>query len=92
MKTFLLYRPNSEHERQALDYMRDFAMQTGKRLPVMNPDSPQGVELCRLYDIVAFPAILVTNDQGVLQNVWAGGQLPSYSEVSYYVQDNGEPV
>lgn len=86
MKTVLLYRPDSPHERQALDYMRDFAMQTGKTLPALNPDSPEGAQLCQLYDIVQYPAILVTDDTGHLQNLWLGDNLPSFGEIGYYVE------
>ncbi len=85
MKAYIFYRPNSENERQALDYVRDFAMQTGKNLPAIDPDSSQGVEMCRLYEIMQFPAILTVDDQGHVQNLWIGEHLPSYSELSYYV-------
>lgn len=81
----MLYRPNSEHERQALDYIRDLAMQTGKKLATVDPDSPEGVEICRLYDIVQFPAIIATDDEGHVQNTWVGEHLPTYSELSYYI-------
>ena len=87
MKTVLLYRPNSAHERQALDYMRDFTAQTGKTLPTLDPDTPAGTDLCRMYDIMQFPAILVTDDDGAMQNLWSGEILPSFSEVSYYIQE-----
>jgi hypothetical protein len=86
MKTLLLYRPNSEHERQALDYLRDFTMQTGKTLPTLDPDSREGVEMCRLYDIMEFPAIIALDGEGHVQGVWTG-TLPTYGEVSYYVTD-----
>lgn len=85
MKTLLLYRPNSEHERLATDYIRDFKMQTGRDLETLDVDSPEGIELCKLYDIMQFPAVLVTNDDGHVQNLWMGELLPRISEVSYYV-------
>lgn len=83
----MLYRPNSEHERRALDYLRDFAAQTGKTLPTLDPDSREGVELCRLYEIMQFPAIIATDNEGHMQNLWTGDQLPTYGEVSYYVPE-----
>lgn len=84
----LIYRPHSEQERPALNYLRDFAAQTGKALPTLDPDSPQGADLCQLYDIMQFPAILVTDNEGHMQNIWTGGQLPTYSELSYYVEES----
>lgn len=86
MKTQLFYRPNSEHERLVIDYLRDFKMQTGKELPTVDVDSREGVELCRLYDIMQYPAIVVTDDEGKVQNIWVGESLPRIGEVSYYVQ------
>lgn len=86
MKALLFYRPNSEHERQVLDYLRDFKMQTGKDLPTMDADSPEGSRLCELYDIVQYPTIIATDDDGHMQTMWAGEVLPTIGEVSYYVQ------
>lgn len=86
MKTQLFYRPNSDHERQVIDYLRDFKMQTGKELLTVNVDSREGIELCRLYDIMQYPAIVVTDDSGKIINIWSGGLLPRIGEVSYYVQ------
>lgn len=85
MKGYIFYRPNTEHERKALDYIRDFAMQTGKTLPAINPDTRHGAEMAALYGIMEYPAILTINDQGILQNLWIGSQLPSFSELSYYI-------
>jgi hypothetical protein len=87
MKTVLIYRPNSEHERQALDYLHDFTAQTGKTLSTLNPDSPEGVDICRLYDIMQFPALLATDNEGHVQNIWLAGNLPTFSEASYYVEE-----
>jgi hypothetical protein len=85
MKTLLLYRPNSEHERMVLDYLRDFKMQTGHDLETIDVDTPQGIELCQLYGIMEYPAVLVRNDDGHVQNVWMGTTLPRIGEVAYYV-------
>lgn len=86
MKTILLYRPNSDHERIVLDYLRDFKMQTGKDLLTMDVDSPEGAEICKLYDIMQYPAILVTDNDGKFLNSWIGDTLPQIGEVSYYVE------
>lgn len=88
MKTLLLYRPNSEHERQALNYLRDFAAQTGKTLPTLDPDTPEGADICQLYDILQFPAILATDNEGHVQNMWYSEHLPTFSELSYFVDES----
>lgn len=91
MKTLLLYRPNSPDERRALDYQRDFTGYTGKTLSTLDPDTREGAETCRLYDIVQFPTILVTDNDGRMQNLWVAEQLPTFSELSYYVEDKPAP-
>ena len=83
----MLYRPNSEHATTVESYLRDFRSRTGKDIATMDVDSPEGSELCRLYEIVQYPAILVTDDEGRMQNLWVGENLPTISEVSYYVAD-----
>jgi hypothetical protein len=89
MKTLILYRPNSDHERIVLDYLRDFKMQTGKEIPTMNVDSPEGIQLCEVYAIVEYPAVLVTDNDGHVQNIWTGTLLPRIGELSYYIDDTG---
>jgi hypothetical protein len=85
MKVLILYRPNSDHERMVLDYLRDIKMQTGKDIPTLDVDTPEGIEKCRLYGIMEYPAILATDDEGHIQNIWTGTTLPRISEVTYYV-------
>lgn len=86
MKTVLLYRPNSEHATMVESYLRDFHAQTGKELPIMDIDSAEGMEICRLYDIVQYPTIIATDQDGHVQNIWSGDPLPLINEVSYYVR------
>lgn len=87
MKTIMMYRPNSEHERRALDYLRDFAAQTGKKLETIDPDSREGADMSRLYEVMQFPTIIATDNEGHVQNVWPPDRLPTYSELSYYVPE-----
>lgn len=84
----MLYRPNSEHSTAVEAYLRDFKVQTDKELPVMDVDSVEGAEMCKLYQIMEYPAILVTDDDGRQQNLWTGQNLPRFNEVSYYVPES----
>ena len=92
MKTVLLHRPNSDHERVVIDYLRDFHRQTGKELEAIDVDSREGIALCQLYDIMQFPAIVVTDDRGSILSQWVGQPLPRISEVSYYVEDDKQTI
>lgn len=84
MKVTVVYRANSEHARTVDDYLRDFFRQTGRKLETLDPDTPTGIELCRVYDIVEYPSLLAISDDGQLQNSWRGLPLPTITEVSYY--------
>ncbi|MEP6710714.1 MAG: hypothetical protein ABJA64_03260 [Candidatus Saccharibacteria bacterium] len=85
MKTFVVFKEESDYARQVLDFLRDFERQTGHKLETIDPDTPEGTMTCRTYDIVEYPTVFALSDDGVLQNQWRGLPLPTISEVSYYV-------
>ena len=84
MKVTIVYKPESEHARTVEEYLRDFSKQTGRELDTLNPDTQEGADICRVYDIVEYPTIVAVSDEGQLQNSWRGLPLPTISEVSYY--------
>lgn len=86
MKTFIVYKEESDHARPVIDYLRDFYRQTGKELEVVDPETREGASICRTYDIVEYPTIVAMDDNGVMQTMWRGLPLPTISEVSYYVR------
>ena len=88
MKVYMVYKTESDHARAVTDWMRDFNHQTGKGLEVINPDSREGADFCRTYDIVEYPTLVAIDINGALQNIWRGVILPTISEVGYYVQEN----
>ena len=85
MRIVVIYRDESDHAREVIDYLRDFERQTGHELEVMDPESREGIDFCRVYDVVEYPTIIAISDGGQLQNMWRGRPLPTISEVSYYV-------
>lgn len=85
MKVRVIYKEESDHAREVLDYLRDFKRQTGHDLETVDPDTPDGTDFCRTYDIVEYPSIVAISDTGSLQNLWRGRPLPTISEISYYV-------
>lgn len=84
MNTYVIYKDSSDHARAVIDYLNDFKRETGKDLVTIDPDSPEGADLCRNYDVVEYPTILTINNEGVIQQMWRGLPLPTISEVSYY--------
>jgi hypothetical protein len=85
VKAIVVYKDESDHAREVMDYLRDFKRQTGHDLETIDPDTPDGTDFCRAYDIVEYPTIIAISDDGVMQNEWRGRPLPTISEVSYYV-------
>ncbi len=81
----MVYKTESDHARDVMTFLSDFERQTHKTLESVDPDSAEGSEICRLYDIVEYPSIISVDDDGALQNIWRGLPLPTISEVSYYV-------
>ena len=85
MRVVVVYKYESDHAREVLDYLLDFSRQTGHTVEEIDPDTPDGADFCRTYDIVEYPTMLALSDNGQLQNMWRGRPLPTISEVSFYV-------
>lgn len=86
MRAVIVYRERSDHAREVREYLRDFERRTSRTLEEVDPDTRDGAQLCRLYDIVEYPSIVVVDDDSVMQTMWRGTPLPLIDEVSYYVQ------
>ena len=88
MRVVIVYKIESDHAREVLDYLDDMKRASGKELEELDPDTADGAHFCRTYDIVEYPTIVALDYSGQLQNMWRGRPLPTISEVSYYVRDN----
>jgi len=85
MGVMVVYKTSSEHARGIEEYMREFERRTGKVLETIDPDSRRGTDICRLYDVVEYPTIIATSNDGQLLRMWRGVTLPLIDEVSSYV-------
>lgn len=86
MRTFVVYKTESDHARAVMTWLGDFRRQTGRELEVVDPETRDGAATCETYDIVEYPSIVALDDNGQLQNIWRGLPLPTISEVSYYAR------
>lgn len=86
MRTFIVYREQSDHARAVDTFMHDFTRQTGRVIEVIDPETREGARVCEVYDIVEYPSLVALDDNGILQNIWRGLPLPTISEVSYYAR------
>jgi len=83
-KVTVIYKPQAEHARLIEDYMREFLRQTGSELNTLDPETREGIDTCRAYDIIEYPSVIALSDDGLLQNSWRGLPLPTINEVNYY--------
>jgi hypothetical protein len=86
MSVMVIYRDNTDYARAVTEFLRDFKRRTARDLDEINPDSTRGIDLCKIYDIVEYPSIIATDEEGKMRNMWRGIPLPTIDEVSYYVQ------
>ena len=85
MRVFCLYRPNSETERSVLELNRELAKRYNAEIELISMDTVEGDRLAATYDIWQFPAVVVLDQNGILQKAWADGNLPLINEVSYFL-------
>lgn len=85
MKVLVLYRPNSQHGRIVEEFIRDYqrAGHNG-RIEAINIDTREGSAMAALYDIVMYPSIMVTRDDGSIVRAWQGDVLPLQNEIASY--------
>jgi hypothetical protein len=87
MKVIMLYRPGSEHASGVEAFLRDLLRQhdiTDRNIRQINVDSREGISLCSIYDIMSYPGVVVTTDEGGFIKSWEGtvplmGELMSYA-------------
>lgn len=84
MRAVIVTKEQTDYARTVDEFLHDFERQRGRRLEVINPDTPSGSGFCETYDIVEYPTIIAIADDGSVQNTWVGLPLPTINEVSYY--------
>lgn len=76
MKVLVLYRPQSEHARRTEEFVQNIKRQHGLSLEVIDVDSREGLAAASLYDVMMYPAVLVTSLDGQLIKLWSGEEVP----------------
>lgn len=88
MRVVIVYKTESDHYREVAGYLADFERQTGHTLEECDPETREGADFCRVYDIVEYPSIIALSNDGQLQQVWRGRPLPLIGEVGYYASQD----
>jgi hypothetical protein len=86
MKVYVLYRPQSDHARRTEEFVHDFQARHNVKLKVIDVDSRDGIATAGLYDIMMYPAVLATTDDGQVLRAWSGDEVPPLmNELAAYV-------
>lgn len=85
MKVVVLYRPNSEHAGKVLDFASEYKRTKNRELQLVSLDTTEGDNMAKVYDIVQYPAYLAIKDDGQLEQMWQGDQVPLMNELDYYM-------
>lgn len=88
MRAVVVFREQSDHARPVREFLREYERRVGRELETVNPDTREGSQLCRLYDIVEYPSVVAMSDDGVMQQMWRGLPLPLINEVTFYDEIN----
>lgn len=85
MRTVILYHPNAEFAGLAEDYKHEFEQRhADKKIELISLETVEGSEMAKLYDVVRYPAILVMDNNAILQKMWQDQPFPLMDEVSAY--------
>ena len=85
MKVLVLYRPNSDHGRLVEDFVRDYERAGhGGKVELFSIDTREGSAMASLYDVMEYPSIMVTRDDGSIVRTWQGKILPLQNEVAAF--------
>jgi len=74
------------------DFAAEFERYKRKKLNLISLETVEGDDLAKLYGVTQYPAILVMSETGSLVRLWQGNPMPLMDELSYYVQDEQQPV
>lgn len=85
MKIIALYHPESDHARIVDEFVRSLKSRLGVEVELMSLETVEGANKAQAYSIVDYPALIVTTDDGVIQKIWEGSQMPLIDEVTSYL-------
>lgn len=84
MRIVCIWRRESDYGRATEEWIREFERQTGREIENYDPDTMEGEALCRTYDVVEYPTVMVLGSEGAVMGTWRGKNLPLFDEVSYW--------
>jgi len=88
MNVTILYKDKSDHAREVTDFVREFGHRTGHEdaIKLLDIETKEGAEFGRVYDIVEYPTILATRDDGSVLQMWRSTPLPLFDDIANYLR------
>ncbi len=68
------------------EFVNNFNSNGAGKLEVVNIDTREGISTATLYDVTSYPAVMVLRDDGAMQHLWQGIDLPLVDEVEGYLR------
>ncbi len=85
MKVLIFYRVDSEQRRVVDEFMHEFKRRYPElELSLKDVDSISGSKDTDTYDIVQYPTVIATGNDGATLQRWDAGLMPLMNEVAYY--------
>lgn len=84
MKVVVVWKRGTEYGREMEEWIHGFSLVFGREVESIDPDTKDGDEFARIYEIVEYPTILALDESGKVLEMWRGLPLPTLNEVSYY--------
>lgn len=89
MRLVVLWNEQTDYASEVREWIRDFEHDTGhaEKIENLDPETIEGSDFAKLYDILQFPAVVVTDEDGQLIQMWKGTPMPQIDQVSYWAQE-----
>jgi methyl coenzyme M reductase alpha subunit len=85
MKVLIFYKVDSETRRQVDEFVHEFKRRyPDQDLDLIDVDTIHGSQEADIYDIVQYPSVIATSNDGATLQRWDPGQMPLMNEVAYY--------
>lgn len=84
MKIYLFYRPDTGQDYDREVFLKTLGDHGRSKIDLVNAETREGDARGRLYDIMSYPSVVVTTDEGLQIKMWHG-ELPPKSELDYYL-------
>ena len=88
MSIIVICPESRDYTREVDEYVRDYMRRTGREIEALDPESREGADFCRSYDIVEYPSMMALSDDGSVLKKWSGLPFPLMDEVTFYDQEN----